>query len=1057
MLSSTIVPRFASSNLIYHVKESVHIFEYIYIYMELLIPKDGESIIDEYGRLWHKYTEKFGPKVMIFMQVGGFYEVYQWTEKGRKIGNSDKASELFGWQLGRKAMSRKHANAPLGSKRTPYMTGCPDYRFNDNNDFYVSKALNDGYHVVIIDQKGNKKCKNESRVRRSIRCIISPGTSLDYQENYQNSFLIAIFVENQNLQARHLSDCMLCIGMAAFDVSTGQSFVHEIYSRRGDMTLPLDEAYRFINSYNPKELLLVTKNLRQQQQQQSTKLEQDLIASLELENFNLTVKDLDQDYQEHTKQAYREEILRRVFTNSCPSQEQLGIVESLGLSYLPGILTAYTVGIQWTYEHDHDLVKRLGKPEIWNSEKHLTLTYNALHQLNIVPTATVAKVRRNVNSLYSILNKAKTAPGKRLLKDRMLSPITDPEELRKRYRLVRAATACYKTTQKTLVKVLDIERLFRRICLKRIRPLELAGFIESLEHIQPIYEFVQRKSQLHSLLPSPDCWLKFQNFRQRCQVFDLDVLARTALANGAEESFFRPGLDRRIDELTESIATKKAFIDGFAQRLTEIVQGPSSTRSSNSNSNNTKPPVDMEVDKQGQCFLRTKPWAARYLKTIWTEIRDQTDESKWNKANVLFQDQVDLVRDLEFEMQKSSAKIRSATIRDYSAKIAHEQQLLRKRIFKVYQKILDEFEQNFYETMQTIQLFVAEVDVTLSLARVARENKYCEPKIQDRDASFVAVKAIRHPIIEQVNRNELYIPNDLTIGGDDDDDSIPQTKNGLLLFSVNGAGKSSLMKAIGLNILMAQMGGFVACDRFEFSPFHNIITRISGDDNMFKGQSSFAVEMSEVRTMLRRAGPRTLVLGDEVCRGTNIKDAIGLVAAVVEKLAQKRTNFVFASHYHSISEFKAIRELDNVEFYHLSVRIGDPRRGNEQNQDIIYERKLQKGVGQQNYGIQVATAQGIDQDVIQAAKKFVNEYDGVSNQLVPAKTSRYNRFVYMIECNRCGAKASDIVRLITHHIREQHTADQDGFIEHWDKDSAHNLEILCETCHVEHHQHESKK
>lgn len=1025
--------------------------------MEILIPQDGESIIDEYSRLWEEFTTKFGEKVIIFMQVGGFYEVYQWTEringKTVKIGNSDFASELYGWIIGRKSMAgKKHANAKVGSKYIPYMTGCPDHRFNGSNDFYVTKALNEGYHVVIVDQIGKNSQPGEKRCRRVVRCVRSPGTSLDYvggNDHFQSSYLICLYVENQNLHSDYLSDCMLCIGMAAFDVTTGQTFVHETYSSYGDMTLPLDEAYRFVNSYSPKELLLTTKNL-------TPELTADFVSCLELENYNLSVKELETEFN---KQAYKEAILDKVFPNR---PGLLGVIDYLGMSCSPGILTAYTTGIQWTYEHDHDLIKDLIKPVIWDSTKHLTLTYNAIHQLHVVPSHNAIKVRRNVNSLYAILNKAKTALGKRLMQDRMLSPITCPEELKKRYKFVKTCLNCHKQIQKILTNVKDIERLYRRVCLKRIRPLELGLFIESLGHIVPVYEFVKNKQNLQPMLPDDTHWSNFLALIERCKVFDLALLKNTQQANAAEVSFFKPGFDSQIDELVASLAKKKVFIDTFAHKLVEIVEGPAINRKS---SRKFKPPVEMETDKQGQCFLRTKLWAAKALKQLHIETTTKP-ETEWKEAASLFPDQVQIVQGLEFEMQKNSAKIRSINIRDYSSQIGKQQEKLTKQIFKTFTRLMEEFESNFYQTMQIMNRFISEIDLTLGLAQVARENKYCEPKVIEAQASFVAVKDIRHPIIEQVHPNELYIPNDLVIGQVPDNnnylrnfaDNTPRTKNGLLLFSVNGAGKSSLMKAVGLNVIMAQMGGFVACSEFVFSPFTNIITRISGDDNMFKGQSSFAVEMSEVRTMLRRAGPKTLVLGDEVCRGTNIKDAIGLVAAVIQKLAERETNFVFASHYHAITEFKTIQSLENVEFYHLTVEIGNARRGNENVQDIIYERKLQEGVGQVNYGIQVAMAQGIDKEVIQAARRYALEFEGiVDDKLVPTKTSRYNRLVFMIECNRCGARASNKVRLATHHIKEQHTADDNGFIDHWGKNRAHNLEILCESCHQEHHHHIKNK
>ena len=1007
--------------------------------MEVLIPKKGQSLMNEYRYLWDKYTKKFGEKLIVFMQVGSFYEIYQWTDAktGRIIGNAAQIHDLFTWQLGSKpSPNKRYENEPVGTIKHPYMTGCPDHTF----DFNVVKATNQGFHVVIVDQEGHESKPDEARCRRIVRCVLSPATALDYisADSYQSCFLLSMYVENQNHRSQRLGDCMLCIGLSAIDVSTGQTYVHEIFSNGGDITLPYDEAYRFINSYNPKELLVTTKHLNE-------RLTRDFVSSMELESYNLTVKTLNKHYD---KPAYRHEILSRVF----PDTGLVDPVDHIQLGMNPGSLIAYVIGIQWAYQHDHDLITRLEKPIIWNPKTHLTLTYNAIHQLNVIPTPTSAKVRQNVNSLYSILNRAKTSPGKRLLKDRILAPIVNRQVLKTRYKQVGSAKSCWKPVQKLLINVMDTERLFRRVCLKRIRPTELAGFIESMQQFPSLYDFIHKQgSDMADLLPSDENWQSFQEFLQRCEsVFDIPALKQTCKASQAEQSLFQSGFSPRIEELIAEIETKKNFVQNFANLLTEVVDGGGTIQ--------RKLTIEMEMDRKGECFLRTKPWVAQLLKRIRDEIRDKP-EKDWVQAATLFPDQIKLVRGLEFQILKSSAKIRSETILDYSGLIANQTGRLRELIHEEYNKLLHEFETNYYDTMKVINRFVAEIDVTFALARVAAEHKYVEPKIVEHSSSsFVAVKAIRHPIIEQVERDKLYVTNDIVVGQAPEDlsqfdDDVPRTKNGLLLFSVNGAGKSSLMKAIGLNIIMAQIGSFVPCDEFVFYPFDNIITRISGNDNMFKGQSSFAVEMSEVQTMLCRSGPNTMVLGDEICRGTNVTDAIGLVAAVIKELAEKRTNFVFASHYHAISKFQTIQALDNVAFYHLTVTIGQRCRGNQKNQEIIYERKLQKGVGQEQYGIQVAQAQGIPQKVIQSARMYVNEYKGVSNELVPTKISRYNSRKYVIECNRCQRRASDKLRLITHHIREQHTADENGFIGHIHKDSGHNIEILCEPCHIKHHQH----
>ena len=204
---------------------------------------------------------------------------------------------------------------------------------------------------------------------------------------------------------------------------------------------------------------------------------------------------------------------------------------------------------------------------------------------------------------------------------------------------------------------------------------------------------------------------------------------------------------------------------------------------------------------------------------------------------------------------------------------------------------------------------------------------------------------MRHPIIERIQTDIEYISNDICLGKKNE-----ETLNGMLLYGCNAVGKSSLMKAVGLNIIMAQTGMFVSSSEFRYSPFNYIFTRISDNDNIFKGQSSFAVEMSELRSILNRSDKNSIVLGDELCSGTESVSAQSIFAASVIKLAKKNINFVFATHLHELYKMSDIKELDNVKSYHLKVIF------EEETKKLIYDRKLEEGNGPTIYGLEVCKA-----------------------------------------------------------------------------------------------------
>ena len=226
---------------------------------------------------------------------------------------------------------------------------------------------------------------------------------------------------------------------------------------------------------------------------------------------------------------------------------------------------------------------------------------------------------------------------------------------------------------------------------------------------------------------------------------------------------------------------------------------------------------------------------------------------------------------------------------------------------------------------------------------------YTKPCIVEGEKSFVDIEAMRHPIIERIQTDIEYVPNDICIGNSDLD--------GMLLYGCNAVGKSSLMKAIGLNIIMAQSGMFVACSKFTFKPFNYVFTRISDNDNIFKGQSSFAVEMSELRSILKRSDKNSIVLGDELCSGTESVSAQSIFAASVIKLEEKY-KFVFATHLHELYKMSDIKELDNVKSYHLKVIF------EEETKKLIYDRKLEDGNGPTIYGLEVCKAMDLDPEFL---------------------------------------------------------------------------------------------
>jgi len=259
---------------------------------------------------------------------------------------------------------------------------------------------------------------------------------------------------------------------------------------------------------------------------------------------------------------------------------------------------------------------------------------------------------------------------------------------------------------------------------------------------------------------------------------------------------------------------------------------------------------------------------------------------------------------------------------------------------------------------------------------------------------------------------------------------------------------SSLMKAIGLNLIMAQCGLYVPAETFNYNIFDSLYTRISGNDNLFKGQSSFMIEMNELRSILKRATSNSLIIGDEICRGTEYLSANSIFAAVILKLAELKSKFLFASHLHDLINIDRIKKLNSIKFFHLSVeKIGD---------ELIFNRKLTEGTGEQIYGITIAKYILDDPVFIKTANEIKNEllqHSNINTNLLNNKKSNYNNQLYMDCCKICGSQN----KLESHHINYQKDFNNtiNGIInnkkKHLIKDSKANLIVLCDKCHDDLH------
>jgi len=348
-----------------------------------------------------------------------------------------------------------------------------------------------------------------------------------------------------------------------------------------------------------------------------------------------------------------------------------------------------------------------------------------------------------------------------------------------------------------------------------------------------------------------------------------------------------------------------------------------------------------------------------------------------------------------------------------------------------YLKFLQIFIDNNKGSLDLIIKNLTDLDIHCCNARNSVDYCYHKPTIDlTANNSYLKAENLRHPIIEQVITDVEYIGNDVSLNQD-----------GILLFGINASGKSSFMKAIGLAVIMAQAGMFVPSTNFLYYPYNHIMTRICGNDNIYKGMSSFVVEMTELRNILQRADKNSLIIGDEICCGTEAISGISIVSSAINELLLKKASFIFTSHLHELTSISIIKDKidNNLRIYHMHIEIEDDK--------IIYERKMRDGQGSNVYGIDVCKSLSMPLTFMKNAELIRKELQGLSSTIVNTKSSHYNSSCFVDICQICKEKKATE----THHINYQINADKNGNFSSFNKNNNHNLVSICDDCHQKEH------
>ena len=853
-------------------------------------------------------------------------------------------------------------------------------------------------------------------------------------------------------------------GMANIDICTGKTILFQFRETYLNNPTTYDQLERFISIHKPSEVIFISNlpvlemniviqyaNIQQAQMIHKINICEESITTTASEKVKRALR--------CEKQIYQKEILERFYQIDDFSVFLQNFYENDISSQ------SFCFLLDFVYQHNPYLVKKISEPVFETYSDRLILANHTLKQLNIIDDA-------NNNGKYSsvlkMLNICVTPMGKRKFSYQFLNPRMDEDYLNKEYDITEYMVKNADFFQFLRIKLLDIKDISkwtRQIYMKKISPKLVCQIYSNLETIQTIYDMLKTDATFIDYVgaeTSGNVSVYAQEMREFIlKNIDISAASEIDALQNYEVNFVKRGINKELDEKIETMMESLDKLEAIRKYLNEQIATYEKKTTKTIASEYVK---INETEKNNLSLLSTKRRCI-LLKTnlsktnnarngnIELEYFSSYDSEKKNFALSISADNI------EFHAQgASNNSIENPQINALCKSINVLKGQTKEIILRVYLLFVTNLEV-FQEKIDKINEFVCKVDVQYAKMSLAKKYNYCKPvikrqgKISDINTittintisnidqkSFVEAKGLRHCLIEQIQETELYVANDIVLGKDNND--------GILLYGTNAVGKTSFIRAIGIAVIMAQAGLFVPCREFYYKPYKYIFTRILGNDNLFEGLSTFAVEMSELRTILRLADKNSLILGDELCSGTENLSAISIFVAGIQRLHNLQSSFIFATHLHEIINYEEITCLKSVFLKHMSV-IYDREKD-----VLVYDRKLKDGPGTNMYGLEVCKSLNLPEDFLTAAHEIRNKYypdKGAS--LLSLKTSHYNAKKLMSLCEQCGKQMGTEV----HHLQHQNRAKNNGMIENveansiFHKNHPANLLTLCETCHNEIH------
>ena len=778
------------------------------------------------------------------------------------------------------------------SERAP-MCGVPYH----SCEAYISRLIERGYKVAVCEQTENPATA-KGLVKRDVIRIITPGTVIDGDmlEEGNNNYLSAVYGKDGS------------IGICFADVSTGECQATEI---TGEDALARAESE--IMRFSPSEILL------------TADLKAALSAFLE-EKFEgaITVRGEDR---------FGEQVTTEIICNN------FGVVspENIGVKSFGVLQASIGAVIDYIKENGKGSNITVKDVKIYGDKEYMRLDMTATRNLELISTLR-SNPRRG--SLLGVLDKTKTAMGKRLIKGMVLQPLTSISEITLRQNAIEellSLTIIRDEIREYMQKVRDVDRTMTRVVYATASPKDLLSIAETLRMFPLI------KSALSAVSGKLLCGIRdsIDTLEDITSLID-DAISEEAPALVREGKIIKKGYSKEVDSLRDDMSGGSGAIAEIEAR---------------------------ERERTGIKTLRVRyNKIFGYYIEVTNSFLDRVPEDYIRKQTL-----VGAERFVTEELKALEERILTAKDRDYA---------LEYEIFNsIRQKVAD-----VDKTVRRSAAALAKLDVLCSLALVAQENDYCRPVVDASDV--IRIEGGRHPVVEKLIKAP-FVANDTYLN--------TSTDRSVIITGPNMAGKSTYMRQVALISIMAQIGSFVPAKSAQIGIVDAVFTRVGASDDLSSGQSTFMVEMTEVADILKNATKKSLIIFDEIGRGTSTFDGMAIARAVLEYVNDKRqlgAKSLFATHYHELTSME--NEFEGVKNYNIAVK----KRGD----DIIFLRRIVKGGADDSYGIEVAKLGGIPDTVIKRAKQILKAT--LQNGVVTYKIVKEDSSQMSLE----GACAEDILK-----------------------------------------------